>query len=104
MSQPLKVNTDEVRSVGAAFTAASDKLAAIQADAPLGDAAAAVPQLQTAGACTAAKATVATEMSAIAAGARTCGVNLNGAATQYESTDQSSGQNIAGVQIPPPAS
>ena len=104
MSQPLKVNTDEVRGVGAAFTAAADKLAAVQADAPLGAAAAAIPQLQTAGACNAAKAAVAKEMSAIATGARTYGSNLNGAATRYESTDQSSGQNIAGVQIPPPAS
>lgn len=104
MSQPLKVNTDEVRSAGGAFAAAADKLAAVQADAPLGDAAAAVSQLQTGSACTAAKATVATEMSTIAAGARAYGSNLNGAASQYESTDESSGQNIAGVEIPPPVS
>ena len=104
MSQPLKVNTDELRRVGSAFTAAADGLGAVRADAPLGDAAAAVPQLQTADACDVAKDTVATELSAIAAAARTYGSNLSGAAALYESTDQSSGQNIAGVQIPPPGS
>jgi hypothetical protein len=99
----LKVNTDELRNVGSAFTGAGDKLAAVQADAPLGDAAAAVPQLQTAGACNAAKASVATEMSNIATGARTFGGNLSSAAGQYESTDRASGGTIAGVDMPSPA-
>ena len=104
MTGRLKVNTDELRDVGSAFTAAGDRLAGVQADAPLGDAAAAVPQLQTANACIAAKSTVANEMSAIVTGARTYGANLSSAAGQYESTDQASGGNIAGVDLPTPAS
>ena len=102
MTGSLKVDTDALRHVGSAFTAAADKLAAIQPDAPLGDAASAVPQLQTASACTAAKSSVATAMSNIATGARTYGSNLNSAAEQYDSTDQASGTKIAGVDIPTP--
>lgn len=102
MTGTLKVNTDELRNVGSAFTAAGDKLAAVQADAPLGDAAAAVPQLQTAGACNSAKSSVATEMSNIASGARTFGGNVTSAAGQYESTDRQSGDKIRQVEVPSP--
>ncbi len=99
MSGSLKVNTDELRNVGAAFTAAGDKLAGVQADAPLGDAAAAVPQLQTASACTAAKSAVAAAMSNIVTSARAYGDNVSAAAGQYESTDRVSSGVIAGVDI-----
>lgn len=104
MTGSLKVNTDELRTAAGAFTAAGDKLAGLNADVPLGDAAAAVPQLQTASACNAAKATVASELSSIAEGARAYGANLDAAASKYESTDQRAGGEIAGVQIPDPAS
>ncbi|WP_238994635.1 type VII secretion target [Mycolicibacterium chubuense] len=100
----MKVDTDQLRSVGAAFTAAGDKLAAVQAETPLGDAASAVPSLQTAAACNAAKSAVAEQMTAIADGALTFGANVVAAAEKYESTDQASGNNIAGVNIPGPSS
>jgi hypothetical protein len=103
VSGSLKVNTDELRNVSAAFTAASEKLAGLHADAPLGDAAAAVPGLQTGAACAAAKGAVAEQMTAIANGAKVFGSNLSDAAGKYESTDQASGNNIAGVNVPAPA-
>ena len=103
MTEPLQVDTDELRSVGSNFTSAGDKLAGLRAEAPLGDAAAAVPQLQTADACRAAQSTVAAEMTTIADAARTYGSNLSSTAEQYDSTDQGSGGRIAGVDVPAPA-
>lgn len=99
----LQVDTSEVRRAGNSFTAAGETMAGLQADAPLGDAAAAVPELRTADACRAAGTTVATEMSKIATAARDYGSNLNTTADQYDATDQTSGANIAGVDIPAPA-
>ncbi|KMO66917.1 ESX-1 secretion-associated protein [Mycolicibacterium chubuense] len=96
----LKVDPDELRRAGATFTAAGDKLAAVQAGAPLGDAASAVSGLQTASACDAAKSAVAEQMSAIVDGARTYGSNVTGAAGKYEATDQASGGKIAAVDMP----
>lgn len=103
MTEPLKVNSDELRRAGSNFTAAGDKLAGLHADAPLGDAAAAVPQLQTAAACRAAQTTVSAEMTTIADAARAYGANLTSSAAQYDSTDEASGGTIAGVDIPAPA-
>lgn len=100
MSGVLKVNPDELRRVGATFTAAGDRLAAVQADAPLGDAASSVSGLQTASACDAAKSAVAEQMSAIVSGARTYGSNVTAAVGKYEATDQASGGKIAAVDIP----
>lgn len=102
MTEPLQVDTDELRTVGSHFTSAGDKLAGLRAEAPLGDAAAAVPQLQAAGACRAAQSAVAAEMTVIADAARTFGSNLSSTAEQYDSTDQGSGSAIAGVDIPVP--
>ncbi|BBX19333.1 ESX-1 secretion-associated protein [Mycolicibacterium duvalii] len=104
MGGRLRVNTDELRTVGGAFAAAADRLAASQPDAPLGDAAAAVPALQTASACQNARDTVATQVSALVSGARGYGAKLHDAAAQYEQTDTRSGEQIRGVDIPPPAS
>lgn len=101
MSSSLKVNTDHLRSAGAAFAAAADKLAAVQVDGPLGDAASAVPQLQTAGACAAAKTFVATEMSALVGALQTFGSNLDAAAGKYEFSDRESGRVIRQVDVPP---
>lgn len=103
MTGPLQVDTDELRSVGSNFTSAGDTLAGLRAEAPLGDAASAVPQLQTAGACRAAESTVSAEMTAIAAAARTYGSDLKYTAEQYDSTDQASGGRIGGIDIPAPA-
>ena len=103
MTQPLRVDTSELRRVASNFAAAGDRLAALRADEPLGDAAAAVPQLETAGACRAAQSTVSAEMTTVADAARTFGSNLGGTAEQYDATDQASGSNISGVDIPAPA-
>ncbi|KRE27326.1 hypothetical protein ASG82_12940 [Mycobacterium sp. Soil538] len=100
MSGVLKVNPDELRRAGATFTAAGDKLAAIEVDAPLGDAVSSVSGLQTASACDAAKDAVAEQMSAIVTGIRTYGSNVTGAADKYEATDRASGGKIAAVEIP----
>lgn len=104
MTGPLQVDTDELRRAGSNFTAAGDRLAGLRAEAPLGDAASAVPQLQTAGACRAAQSTVAAEMTTIADAARTYGSKLRSAAEEYHSTDQASGGRVAAVDIPAPGS
>ncbi|RZT24514.1 excreted virulence factor EspC (type VII ESX diderm) [Mycobacterium sp. BK558] len=100
MSGVLKVNLDELRRAGATFTAVGDKLAGIEAGAPLGDAASAVSGLQTASACDAAKDAVSEQMSANVAGTRTYGANVTGAADKYEATDRASGGKIAAVDVP----
>ncbi|MGE2737419.1 type VII secretion target [Mycolicibacterium vaccae] len=103
MAGTLKVNTDELRSAAASFTAAGERLVTARADAPLGAAAAAVPGLQTGQACLHAQTAVATEMAALAAAARGYGANLHDAATRYEQTDARSGREIRAVQISPPS-
>jgi hypothetical protein len=103
MTAPLQVDTDQLRSVGSTFASAGDGLAGLRADAPLGDAAVAVPQLQTAGACREAQSTVAAEMTTIADAARAYGADLKSAAEQYDSTDQTSGGRIGDVDVPSPA-
>ncbi|MDZ4265720.1 MAG: type VII secretion target [Mycobacterium sp.] len=100
MSRSLRVDTDELRDAGSAFTAAGDGLAAVRVDTPLGDAAAAIPGLRTADACDVAKNVVAKDLSAIAAAVRTYGSNLGSAAALYESTDDGSGRTIHQVVIP----
>lgn len=95
----LKVNPDVLRSVGAAFGQAGDGLAAVQADVPLSDAAAAVPQLQTAAACGKAASDVAAAMTAIADGARKYGENVNSAAHQYQTRDEASAEAIRKIKI-----
>jgi Excreted virulence factor EspC, type VII ESX diderm len=96
----LKVNPDVLRKVGAAFGQAGDGLAGVHADAPLADAAGAVPQLQTAEACAKAQADVAAEMTALAAGARKYGENLNSAAHQYQTRDEASAAAIRKIKFP----
>ena len=100
MTGSLQVNPGELRSTGSAFTGVADKLASLDPGTALADAAAAVPGLKTAGACLTAKESVAQQMIAITSAARTYGGNLTSAADKYESTDQASGGNIAGVPMP----
>ena len=102
MTAPLEVDTSVLRRVGSDFTTAGDRMAGMQADAPLGDAAAGVPELQTAAACYAAQSTIAAEMEAVAGSARTYGSDLRSAADRYDATDEASGQEIEGVGIPAP--
>lgn len=103
MTGSLKVNTDELRTAGKAFTTAGERLTAAQIDAPLGEAAAAVPGLQTAGACLETQTAVAAQVKTMADGAQQYGANLHDAATRYEQTDARSGEEIRAVEIPPPA-
>ncbi|WP_111509777.1 type VII secretion target [Mycobacterium kyogaense] len=102
MTGSLQVNPGELRSAGTSFTGVADKLVSLDPGTPLADAAAAVPGLKTAGACLTAKESVAQQMIAITSAARTFGGNLTSAADKYESTDQASGGNIAGVPMPAP--
>ncbi len=95
----LKVNPDVLRSVGAAFGQAGDGLASVQADAPLRDAAGAVPQLQTGSACGKAASDVAAEMTALANGARKYSENVNSAAHQYQTRDEASAAAIRKIKI-----
>ena len=95
--------TSAVRAAGSGFTIAGGRMATLQAEAPLGDAAAAVPELQTAAACNEARSTVAAEMKAIAEAASVYGTDLKVAADEYDSTDHAAGDHIAGVEVPAPA-
>lgn len=96
----LKVNPDVLRNVGAAFGEAGDGLAGVQADVPLGDAASAVPQLQTASACRRAQADVAAEMTVLVNGARTYSENLTNAARLYQMRDEASAAAISKIKFP----
>jgi Excreted virulence factor EspC, type VII ESX diderm len=96
----LRVNPDVLRTVGTAFGQAGDGLAGVHPDAPLGDAASAVPQLQTAAACGKAQADVATEMAALADGARKYGEKLNSAAHLYQTRDEASAAAIRKIKFP----
>jgi Excreted virulence factor EspC, type VII ESX diderm len=96
----LKVNPEVLRKVGAAFGQAGDGLAAVHADTPLGDAAGAVPQLQTAAACTKAQTDVAAEMAVLVEGARRYGENLNNAAQQYQARDAANARAIQDIKFP----
>ncbi|MGP4055881.1 ESX-1 secretion-associated protein [Mycobacterium sp. 4D054] len=102
MTAPLEVDTSVLRRVGGDFSAAGDRMAGMRADAPLADAAAGVPELQTAAACYAAQSTIAAEMETIAGNARTYGTDLKSAADRYDATDEASGEAIEGVGIPAP--
>ena len=95
----LKVDPDVLRKVGTVFAKAGDGLAGVDAGAPLGDAASAVPQLQTAAACTKAQADVAAEMKVLADGARKYAENLNNAARQYQTRDEASAAAIRRAQV-----
>jgi hypothetical protein len=99
VSDVLKVNPDVLRTVSAAFGQAGDGLAGVQADVPLGDAASAVPQLQTAAACTKAQADVAAEMTVLVDGARKYSENLNNAAHLYQTRDEASAAAIRKIKF-----
>jgi hypothetical protein len=96
----LKVDPDVLRKVGKAFGQAGDGLAGVGADAPLSEAASAVPQLQTAAACAKAQADVAAEMKVLVDGARKYAENLNNAAQQYQARDEASAEAIRRIKFP----
>lgn len=100
MSSQLIVDPAALTSAATAFDQAGAGLAGLGADSPLGEAAAAVPQLATAGACHQAQSVVAADTSAIAEAVNTFGSNLDSAASQYETQDQASAASINKVEVP----
>ena len=96
----LKVNPRALQNIGSSFGQTGDGLAGLQADAPLGDAAGAVPQLETGDACRKAQIDVAAKTAALAEGARKFGDNLHAAAGWYQTRDQAAAGAIKKVEIP----
>ena len=93
----LKVNPSVLQRAGTSFGQAGDGLDGMQADAPLGDAASSLAQLETANACRKAQFDVAAETTALADGARKYGENLHTAAGRYNTRDQASAEAIKDV-------
>lgn len=93
----LKVDVGVLHSAGTSFGRAADGLGGLQADAPLGDAAAAVPSLQTAAACLDAQSDVAAATAEVADGARGFSENLQTAARWYEKRDQAAADAITKI-------
>lgn len=90
MGGELRVDPAVLQTAGTSFGQAGDGISGLGADAPLGEAAGAVPQLATAAACQQAASVVASETTALANGARTYGGNLGAAARQYQGRDEAS--------------
>jgi hypothetical protein len=102
VSDVLKVDPDVLRKVGTAFGKAGDGLAGVDAGTPLGEAASAVPQLQTAAACAKAQDDVTAEIKVLADDARKYAENLNSAAQQYQTGDEASAAAIRRIEFPQP--
>jgi hypothetical protein len=98
--ETLKVDPSVLQSVGTAFGQAGAVIADLQADAPLGDAAGAVPQLRTGNACRKAQSEVAEQLAAVARDVRTYGDNLQTAAYRYLSADATAASAIKKIEIP----
>ncbi|MBU9762253.1 hypothetical protein FR943_00070 [Mycobacterium sp. TNTM28] len=98
--QILKVDPAALTTAGTAFSQAGASVAGLGADAVLADAAAAVPQLATAGACHDAQSAVSAATTAVADAANTFGSNLSKAASGYESQDEASAASIKKVEMP----
>ena len=95
----LKVDADVLHSAGASFGQVADDLGSLQADAPLGDAAATVPSLQTGAACLAAQSDVAAATTEVADGARQFSESVATAARWYEKRDQAAAEAITKIEI-----
>jgi hypothetical protein len=96
----LQVNPPVLTGAGTAFGQAGAGVAGLQADAPLREAANAVPALQTAAACLQAQSDIGALTAAVAGAAREFGANLHTAATRYESADVAGRDAIAKVDLP----
>lgn len=99
-SQTLIVDPAALTGAATVFGQAGAQLAGLGADGPLADAASAMPQLATAGACHQAQSAVAAVTTAVADAAKTYGSNLVSAAGQYEAQDQAAASTIDKVEIP----
>ena len=96
----LRVEPAVLHSAATSFGQAAGGLGSLQADAPLSDAAAAVPSLQTGAACGKAQADIAAETAAVAAGARQFSENLGTAARWYDARDEAAADAIEKIEIP----
>jgi Excreted virulence factor EspC, type VII ESX diderm len=96
----LKVDAGVLHSAGTSFGQVADGLGSLQADAPLGDAAAAVQSLRTADACLVAKSGVAAATTEVADGASRFSENVQTAARWYEKRDRAAAEAITKVEIP----
>jgi hypothetical protein len=98
--ETLKVDPAALTSAATAFNQAGAQLAGLGADGPLGEAAAGVPQLVTAGACRQAQSAVAAATTAAAEAVNVYGSSLDSAASQYEAQDQAAAGSINKVEVP----
>lgn len=96
----LQVNPQVLTAAGTVFGQAGAGVAGLGADAPLGEAARAVPALQTAAACLQAQSDVGALTAAVAGAAREFGANLHTAAARYESADAAGRAAIGRVELP----
>jgi hypothetical protein len=83
-----------LNSAATSFDHAADGLGNLRADAPLSEAAAAVPALQTGAACGTAQTDIAAETAAVAGGARRFSEDLRTAARWYETRDRAAAEAI----------
>ncbi|OBI46399.1 hypothetical protein A5707_21460 [Mycobacterium kyorinense] len=97
--QDLAVDADALGKVGSTFTEAGGELAALQADAPLGDAAGVGSQLATAAACRKAQSAIAAQTAALAKETDEYGGKLKTAAAEYRNTDRTAGEAIHKVKL-----
>lgn len=90
----LSVDPAVLHSAATSFDHAADGLGGLQADAPLSQAAAAVPSLQTAAASRKAQSEIVAETAAVADGAHQFSENLETAARWYDRRDQAAAEAI----------
>lgn len=95
-----KVNPDVLRTATEAFDEAVETWNRIQADAPVGNAAAALGQLLTAESCRKAQAGITAAVTAAVESVREYGENLDAALRAYAVADQAAADDIGGIDIP----
>ncbi|BCI50793.1 hypothetical protein NIIDNTM18_00710 [Mycolicibacterium litorale] len=96
----LQVNSAVLIAAGTGFGQAGTGVADLRADAPLGDAAAAVSLLQTASACRQARSDIAALTAAVADAVSDYAEKLHAAAARYDAGDQAGRDAIARVDLP----
>ena len=100
MSGELKVDPEVLRTATTAFVEAAHSLNRIQADLPVGDAAAAAGQLLTAESCRRAQAGITAAVTSAVDSVREYSESLDDALRAYVREDQSAADDIGGVDIP----
>jgi hypothetical protein len=96
----LRVNPTVLRTATTAFGEAANALNRINADVPVGDAAAAAGQLLTADSCRKAQAGITAAVTAAVDSVRKYGENLDAAVRAYAGEDQAAANDIGGVNVP----